>query len=103
MLPCSRSIIGRIQLAKNRLATIPQGVMDSRKLPALRDLCLSEQRDELLSELPDEIGLLRVAKLELQGNAITHLPESFYAMQSLHTINLYVPLPRNIVCRLVKW
>ena len=34
--------IDRIELAKNRLSTIPQGVMDARKLPKLRDLKLGE-------------------------------------------------------------
>ena len=80
--------IDRIELAKNRLSTIPQGVMDARKLPKLRDLKLGEQRDGLLSELPDEVGLLRVSKLDLQGNALQALPESFYAIHTLETVNL---------------
>ena len=62
--------------------------MDTRKLPALRELSLSDQRDGLLSQLPDEIGLLRITKLELQGNALHELPESFYAMHSLTYVNM---------------
>ena len=62
--------------------------MDTRKLPAVRELKLAEQQDGLLSELPDEVGLLRVTKLELQGNALKMLPDSFYAMNSLETLNL---------------
>ena len=81
----------RIELAQNRLTTIPQGVMDTRKLPKLRDLKLAEQQEGLLRELPDEVGLLRVSKLNLQGNALQSLPESFYAMHTLETINLCAP------------
>lgn len=84
----SHPVLSVIELAKNRLSTIPQGVMDARKLPKLRELKLGEQRDERLSELPDEVGLLRVSKLDLQGNALQALPESFYSIHSLHTVNL---------------
>ena len=62
--------------------------MDTRKLPKLRDLKLAEQQEGLLHELPDEVGLLRVSKLNLQGNALQSLPESFYSMHTLETINL---------------
>lgn len=65
--------------------------MDARKLPKLRDLKLAEQQEGLLRELPDEVGLLRVSKLNLQGNALQSLPESFYAMYTLETVNLCVP------------
>ena len=77
-----------IQLAKNRISTIPQGVMDRRRLPKLRELILGDQQEGRLSELPDEVGLLRVAKLDLQGNGLQSLPESFYAIHSLETLNL---------------
>ena len=63
--------------------------MDTRKLPKLRNLKLTEQQEGLLCELPDEVGLLRVSKLNLQGNALQSLPESFYAMHTLETVNLY--------------
>ena len=34
------------------------------------------------------MGLLRVSRLDLQGNALQTLPESFYAMHTLETVNL---------------
>jgi hypothetical protein len=67
--------------------------MDTRKLPKLRDLKLGSQQEGLMHELPDEVGLLRVARLDLQGNALQTLPDSFYAMHTLETVNLYAPEP----------
>ncbi|KAJ5077449.1 hypothetical protein M0811_05972 [Anaeramoeba ignava] len=98
--------ISKLNLAKNRISSLPESVSTMRnlsmlnlssnnlqKLPQnignlvnLKELDLSENK---LQSLPDEIGqLIFVYKLMLNGNQLKSLPQTFSHMKNLNVLNL---------------